>query len=60
MLGTLNEDQLPFLIISPSIRLRMRNVSDKRFREYKITHLIFSKFFLRKSCCLLDNVEKIL
>jgi hypothetical protein len=45
-------------IISPSIRIRIRNISDKCYRENKITRLIFSNFFFRKLCCLWDNVEK--
>jgi len=34
-----------FMIISRSVLLRMRNVSDKRFREYQDTHFMFSNFF---------------
>ena len=37
----------------------MRNVSDKRCRENKNTHFVFSDVFLfRKSCRLWDTVEK--
>jgi len=35
----------------------MRNVSDKRFREYQNTYFMFSNVF-RKLCRLRDNVEK--
>jgi hypothetical protein len=44
--------------ISRWILLRMRNVSDKLCRENRNTHYIFNNFFLKKSCCLWDNVEK--
>jgi hypothetical protein len=48
-----------FFIISCSLLLRMRNVSDKRCSclENQNTHFVFSDFF-RKSCRLCDNVEK--
>ena len=46
-----------FLIISRSVLLRMRNVSDKSCRENQNTHFVFSNFF-QKSCLLGDNVEK--
>jgi hypothetical protein len=55
--GTLREDLCTFMIISRWILLRMRNVSDKSCRETQNTHFTFSNFF-RKSCRLLDNVEK--
>ena len=34
-----------FLIIPRSVLLRMRNVSDKHFREHEDTHFMFSNFF---------------
>jgi len=40
--GTLHEDQNTFLIISRSILLRMRNVSDKSCRENRNTHFVFN------------------
>ena len=43
--GTLHENQYTFLIISRSILLRMRNVSDKSCRENQLTHFVFSNFF---------------
>jgi len=46
---TLHKDQLTFFIISPSILLRMRNVSDKSCRENRDIHFMFNNFF-RKSC----------
>jgi hypothetical protein len=53
----LHEDLCTFMI-SRSIVLRMRNVSDKHCRENQSTHLIFTILFFRKSCRLWDNVEK--
>jgi len=38
--STLHEDQYTFLIISRSVLLRMRNVSDKRCRE---TRFVFDR-----------------
>jgi hypothetical protein len=55
--GTLHEDLCTFMIISCWILLRMRNVSDKSYRENQNTHFMFNKFS-RKSCRLWDNVEK--
>jgi len=54
--GTLQKEQYTCLIISRSILLRMRNVSDKICRE-NFQRLFF---FFRKSCRLWDNAEKIL
>ena len=56
-MGTLHGDQYIFLIISVSVLLRMRNVSDKIVEKIK-THILYSNFFFRKSCRLGDNVEK--
>ena len=44
--GTIRADQYTFLIISRSILLRMRNVSDKSCREYQNTHFVSSSSFL--------------
>jgi hypothetical protein len=43
--GTLHGDRYTFLIISRSVLLRMRNVSDKSCRENQNTHFLFSDFF---------------
>jgi hypothetical protein len=45
----LHEDKNTFLIISRSVILRVRSVSDKGCRENKKKHFMFSKFFPRKS-----------
>ena len=43
-----------FFILSRTIFLRIRNVSDKSCRENHVTHFMFSNIFsLRKSCCLM-------
>jgi len=55
--GTLHEDQYTFLIVSVSVLLGMRNVSYKFSGKIK-THVLCSVIFFRKSCRLLDNVEK--
>jgi hypothetical protein len=56
---TLHEDQYTFLIISRSILLRMRNVSDKSCIGNQNTHFGFkNRFFLSKILRLWDNVEK--
>jgi len=56
--ATLHEDQYAFFIISRSVILRMRNVSDQSRRENQNTRFISITFFFRKSCSLRDNVEK--
>jgi hypothetical protein len=43
--GTLHADQFKFLVISRSVLLRMRNVSDKSYKENQNTHFVFSNFF---------------
>ena len=48
-----------FMVISHSVRLRMRNVSDKSCRENPNSHFTSSNlFFFWKSFLLLSNVEK--
>ena len=48
--GILHEDRCTFLIISRSVLLGIRNVSDKHFRENHNTFC--DKYFFRKSCRL--------
>jgi len=43
--GALHGGRYTFLIISRSILLKMRNVSDKSCREYQDTHFVFSNIF---------------
>jgi hypothetical protein len=44
--GTLHEaDRCAFLIVSRSVLLRTRNVSDKSCRENQNTHFVFSSIF---------------
>ena len=43
--GTLHKDQLHFFIISRSLFLKMRNVSDKSCRENQNTHFVFKNCF---------------
>ena len=59
-MDTLHEDRFTFLIISRSVLVRMRNVSDKNFRVNQNTHfmLIFFFFFLKINPFFSDNVEK--
>jgi len=57
-MGTLHEDLCTFMIISCWIILRIRNVSDKSFRQNQNTRFMFNNFF-RKSSYLWDNVENI-
>jgi len=45
MVGTSSEDQQTSLIISRITVLKTRNVSDKRCRENRNTHFVFSNFF---------------
>jgi len=59
MTGTLREDLHKFMIMSRSVLLRMKNVSDKICKENQNSHFMFSSFFFfRKSYRLWDNVEK--
>ena len=55
--GTLHEDLRTFVIISRSVLLTMRNVSDKRCKETENTHFRLSNFFY-ENCAVYDNVKK--
>ena len=58
--GTYRENQRTFLIISPSIRLRMRNVSDKVIRKVE-SHILCSKtFFFLENFTFMRKCGKIL
>jgi len=50
--GTLHADRYIFVIISRSVLLRMRNVSDKSCTESQITYFVFCNISSPKSCCL--------
>jgi len=56
-MSTLCEDQYTFVIISPSILLRIKNVSDKSCRGNK-THISCLITFFWKSFCWWDYVEE--
>jgi len=47
-MGALHEDQCTFFIISPSVLLRMRNVSDNNCRENQNTFCV-RHFFLNRA-----------
>jgi hypothetical protein len=47
-MGTLDEDQFTFLIISRSVILRTKNVPEKNCRENQNTHFIFKYCFSEK------------
>ena len=49
--STVHEDQHKFMIISPSVLLRMTNVSDKRRRRNQNTHFMFNNFFSHSKSC---------
>jgi hypothetical protein len=53
--GTLRECLCTFMKIFDSVLLRMRNLSDGRFRDNQNTFYV-NKFFLQKSCLLKLNV----
>jgi hypothetical protein len=44
-MGTLHEYKYTFLIISHSVLLGMKNLSDKSCRENQNTHFMFNTFF---------------
>jgi hypothetical protein len=45
-MGSVHEDQYIFLIISPSVILRMRNISDKSCRGNQNTHFMLKNVFV--------------
>ena len=58
MTGTLHEDQYTFFITSRSVLLRMRNVSDKRYRENQNTFYVQYFFFFSKIVPFMRYAEK--
>ena len=55
-MSTLHEDQYMFLIMSRSFLLRVRNASDKSFRENENTHFMLGNFFF--NCTLYEIMWK--
>ena len=55
IMGNLYEEQCTFLIISRSVLLRMRNISDRFVGKIK-TRSLFSNFFFLELCPVWDNV----
>jgi len=55
-MGTVHKHQYAVLIISCSILLEMRNVSDKSCRENQNTHFMFNNSFSKIVSCII--VEK--
>jgi hypothetical protein len=45
--GAVHEDQYMFLIIPRSVLLKMKTVSDKRYRGTQNTYFMFSNFFFK-------------
>ena len=45
----LTEEYYIFLIASRSLLVRMKNISDKRFRENQNTHFMFNNVFSENS-----------
>ena len=56
MSGTLYEDQCRFLIISLSVLLGMRNISDKSCRENQGTHFYVKELFFSSEYCALCEI----
>ena len=57
-MGTFPECQYTLMIISRSVFLIMRNVTDKICREKQNTRFMFNNFFFRILCRLRDNLGK--
>jgi hypothetical protein len=55
---TLHEDEYTFLIISRSVLLRMRNVSDKLCRENQNKYFVFSNLLSSKIVSFMRKCEK--
>jgi hypothetical protein len=55
--GTLQEDKVIFIVISRSVLLRVRNVSDRSYRENQNTNFMSNNFF-SKIVGFLGIVEK--
>jgi len=53
------KSNIHLMIITRSVLLGMRNISDKSCKENQNTYFIFNNISCRKSCLLWDNMEKI-
>jgi hypothetical protein len=58
MTGTLHENQYTFLIISRSVLIRMRHISDKICRENQNTHFVFMNFSFFENHTVWNNLGK--
>ena len=56
--GTLHEDRCAFMVISRSVLLRMRNVSDKSCAESRNTYFMFSNFFFPENHAVYEIMWK--
>ena len=57
--GTLHEDHNTFFIISRSVLLRMKNVSEKLCRKNQNTYFVFNNFFFFENCTVYEIMWKI-
>jgi hypothetical protein len=57
-MNTVHEAVFTFMKISRVIILRMTDISDKAVERIKHTFKFHTFFFLRKLCCLSDNIVK--
>ena len=55
---TLHDDLCAFIVISRSVIVRMRNVSDKSCRENRDTHFVFSNFSFSKILPFFEIMRK--
>jgi len=55
--STIHEDRYTFLIITRSVLLLMRNISDESCREIQNTHFVFSNF-LSENCNVYEIMWK--
>ena len=55
---TLHKDRYTFMVIRRSLLLRMKNFSDRIWRENQNTHFMFNNLIFRKSCRLWGHEEK--
>ena len=58
-MGTVRENHYTFLIISHSVLLGMRNVSDRSFEENQNIYFMFNNFFF-KNRAIYEMIWKIL